>query len=85
MVDLINIAGGGYICIAHWLHRIIVGPKSTSVPQAGLDTETRAGPLAQKIVTRIVNNNVDPDTVSVYCPVLRTVANPHLSNSCITL
>ncbi|KAH8103013.1 hypothetical protein BXZ70DRAFT_889701 [Cristinia sonorae] len=52
--------GGGFICLAHWLHRIIVGPKSTTFPQAGLDTMARAGPLAQLVVQRIVENNADP-------------------------
>ncbi|KAJ2933708.1 hypothetical protein H1R20_g3345, partial [Candolleomyces eurysporus] len=47
---------GGFICVAHWLHRIIVGPKSTTEPQAGLDTEARAGPLALSIVDELVKN-----------------------------
>ncbi|KAM6502197.1 hypothetical protein JOM56_002174 [Amanita muscaria] len=44
--------GGGYICIAHWLHRIIVKPRNTTVPQAGLDTTLRAGPLAKLLVEK---------------------------------
>ncbi|TCD64095.1 hypothetical protein EIP91_004537 [Steccherinum ochraceum] len=52
--------GGGFICLAHWLHRIIVGPKSTTNLQAGLDTMARAGPLAQLIVQRITQDNADP-------------------------
>ncbi|KAJ7078820.1 hypothetical protein C8R43DRAFT_910264 [Mycena crocata] len=59
IVDVTN-NGGGYICLAHWLHRVIVGPKSTTVPQAGLDTKVRAGPLTPKIVQTIVDNNLDP-------------------------
>lgn len=42
----------------------IVGPKRTSEPQAGLDTTTRAGPLAQLIVRRIAEG-ADPEVGSV--------------------
>jgi hypothetical protein len=68
VVDVTN-NSGGYICIAHWLHRIIAGPKSTTVPQAGLDTQMRAGPLAQKIVKVLAfNSSVDPDRETLYNP-----------------
>ncbi|KAJ6612739.1 hypothetical protein B0H10DRAFT_2051737 [Mycena sp. CBHHK59/15] len=67
IVDVTN-NGGGFICVAHWLHRIIVGPKSTTVPQAGLDTKARDGPLAQQIVQQIVENNADPDQELLYNP-----------------
>ena len=40
-----------------WLHRIIAVPKSTTEPQAALDTETRAGPLAQLIVQTAAQNS----------------------------
>lgn len=66
IVDVTN-NGGGYICIAHWLHRIIVGRKPTSEPQAGLDTTTRAGPLAQLIVRRITEGG-DPEEHLLYNP-----------------
>ncbi|KAI0343270.1 hypothetical protein BDW22DRAFT_1413290 [Trametopsis cervina] len=69
IVDVTN-NGGGFICVAHWLHRIIVGPKSTSVPQAGLNTTARAGPLAQLIVKSILSNPaVDPNDQLLYNPV----------------
>jgi len=67
VVDVTN-NGGGFICAAHWLHRIIIGPKSTTVPQAGLDTEARSGPLAQLIVKQIINNNADPGLQLLYNP-----------------
>ncbi|KAE9411367.1 hypothetical protein BT96DRAFT_1011195 [Gymnopus androsaceus JB14] len=67
LVDVTN-NGGGYICIAHWLHRIIIGSRSTTEPQAGLDTTTRAGPLAQLIVQRIIKDGMDPDTELLYNP-----------------
>lgn len=73
IVDVTN-NGGGFICAAHWLHRIIVGPKSTSVPQAGLDTKARAGPLAQLIVKAIADGN-DPDEVTLYNSVNWRFAN----------
>ncbi|KAM5543490.1 hypothetical protein V8D89_002741 [Ganoderma adspersum] len=66
IVDISN-NGGGYICVAHWLHRIIAGPKSTTEPQAGLDTETRAGPLAQLVVQTVAqNSSIDPQELLLY-------------------
>lgn len=46
----------------------IVGPKSTTVPQAVLDTMTRDGPLAQLIVKQIVGANADPENQLLYNP-----------------
>lgn len=46
----------------------VAGSKKTTEPQAGLDTTTRAGPLAQLIVKRIVNDNADPDNLLGYNP-----------------
>ncbi|KAJ7072240.1 hypothetical protein C8F01DRAFT_1044732 [Mycena amicta] len=66
IVDVTN-NGGGYICIAHWLHRIIIGPKETTEPNAGLLTNIRAGPLAQLVVEKI-NAGGDPDAVLLYNP-----------------
>ncbi|KAJ2919861.1 hypothetical protein MD484_g543, partial [Candolleomyces efflorescens] len=69
VVDVSN-NGGGYICAAHWLHRIIAGPKSTTEPQAGLDTKARAGTLARSIVDELVKNpQLDPDLFLNYNPV----------------
>ncbi|PPQ84793.1 hypothetical protein CVT25_007425 [Psilocybe cyanescens] len=68
IVDVSN-NGGGFICAAHWLHRIIAGPKSTTVPQSGLDTKARDGPLAQLIVKQIVNANADPQDLLMYNPI----------------
>ncbi|ESK97146.1 hypothetical protein Moror_6367 [Moniliophthora roreri MCA 2997] len=73
IVDVTN-NGGGYICVAHWLHRIIIGPKSTTEPQAGLDTAVRAGPLARMIVTKIVEG-ADPEDLLLYNPVQWTNAS----------
>ncbi|KAJ6499204.1 hypothetical protein C8R45DRAFT_1061350 [Mycena sanguinolenta] len=66
IVDVSN-NGGGYICIAHWLHRILIGPKNTTEPQAGLYTCARAGPLAQLIVESI-NKGGDPEELLSYNP-----------------
>ncbi|KAF5370878.1 hypothetical protein D9758_002013 [Tetrapyrgos nigripes] len=66
IVDVTN-NGGGYICIAHWLHRIIIGPKRSTEPQAGLDSSTRAGPLAQLIVQKI-KEGADPSKLLSYNP-----------------
>ncbi|RDX51766.1 hypothetical protein OH76DRAFT_1346545 [Lentinus brumalis] len=73
IVDVSN-NGGGYICVAHWLHRIIVGPKDTSDPQAGLDTETRAGPLAQLIAKAAVSGK-DPNGLLLYNSISWSFAN----------
>ncbi|KAK0212757.1 hypothetical protein DFS33DRAFT_1249679 [Desarmillaria ectypa] len=66
VVDVTN-NGGGYICIAHWLRRIIIGPKESTEPQAGLDSKTRAGPLAQLIVKKILDG-ADPEELLSYSP-----------------
>lgn len=47
----------------------IVGPKSTTVPQSGLDTKARDGPLAQLITTKIVTTNIDPQGQLLYNPI----------------
>jgi hypothetical protein len=39
------------------------------VPQAGLNTTTRAGPLAQQIVQQIVDELLDPFDQLLYNPV----------------
>ena len=53
-----------------------MGPKSTTVPQAGLDTTARDGPLAQLIVKQIVTNaSIDPNFHLWYNPVQRRNAN----------
>ena len=67
IVDVTN-NPGGYACIAHWLHRIIAGSKSTTEPQAGLYTEARAQPLAQAI-TAAIANGADPQSQMLYNPV----------------
>lgn len=68
IVDVTN-NGGGFVCIAHLLHRLIIGPKNTTVPQAGLFTEARDGPLAQLIVQQIIDKKLDPDNQLLYNPV----------------
>ncbi|KAI0343267.1 hypothetical protein BDW22DRAFT_1259728 [Trametopsis cervina] len=68
IVDVTN-NSGGFICAAHWLHRLIVGSKSTSFPQAGLNTTARAGPLAQLLSHTIATNaSADPDRFLLYNP-----------------
>ena len=52
----------------------IVGPKSTTVPQAGLFTKARAQPIAQLIVDKIVNG-ADPDEQLMYNPLNFRFAN----------
>ena len=52
----------------------IVGPKDTSVPQAGLDTVTRAGPLAQLIAQAAVSGK-DPNGFLLYNSINWAFAN----------
>lgn len=52
-----------------------MGPKSTTVPQAGLDTTARAGPLAQLIVQQIITTKADPETQLLYNPIQWRDAN----------
>ena len=54
----------------------IIGPKRSTVPQAGLDTTTRAGPLAQLIVEQIISGS-DPDEVLLYNPIQWSNASHH--------
>jgi hypothetical protein len=81
-VDVTN-NGGGFICIAHWLHRLIAGPSKGAVPQAGLDTKLRAGPLARKIVAAIASGNVDPDQKMMYHPI-KYVMSPEADLNLVT-
>ncbi|KAJ7346724.1 hypothetical protein DFH08DRAFT_914726 [Mycena albidolilacea] len=76
IIDVTN-NGGGYICIAHWLHRILIGPKNTTEPQAGLYTCTRAGSLAQLIVENI-NKGGDPEELLSYNPLQWTNSSDNL-------
>ncbi|KAG6832421.1 hypothetical protein H0H87_001581 [Tephrocybe sp. NHM501043] len=46
----------------------IIGPKSTTEPQAGLDTTIRASPLAQLIAEK-VSEGGDPDELLYYNPI----------------
>ncbi|KIY66871.1 hypothetical protein CYLTODRAFT_423021 [Cylindrobasidium torrendii FP15055 ss-10] len=73
VVDVTN-NGGGFICIAHWLHRLIIGRSESTEPQAGLDTSMRAGPLAQAIVQKI-QKGADPKTLLSYNAVQWTNAS----------
>ncbi|THH21164.1 hypothetical protein EW146_g370 [Bondarzewia mesenterica] len=52
----------------------IVGPKLTSVPQAGLDTKARAGPLAQ-LISKATAAGADPDDLLLYNPLNWRFAN----------
>ncbi|KAJ7888242.1 hypothetical protein B0H13DRAFT_2533563, partial [Mycena leptocephala] len=74
IVDVTN-NGGGLICIAHWLHRIIIGPTSTTVPLAGLDSKARDSPLAREIVKQIIDKKLDPDQELLYNPLQWTDGN----------
>ncbi|KAF9522264.1 hypothetical protein CPB83DRAFT_911433 [Crepidotus variabilis] len=74
IIDVTN-NGGGYVCIAHFLHRIIAGPKPTTEPQAGLYTTARAGPLARLISQTIAEDKLDPDRLLFYNSLYWSYAN----------
>ena len=88
VVDLTN-NGGGYICIANWLHRLIAGSSPKSEPLAGLNTTIRATPIARKIVDKISNEKADPQDRLSYNPLGRKFANnsyiPEFYNWYVTL
>ncbi|KAG8712949.1 hypothetical protein FRC09_019283, partial [Ceratobasidium sp. 395] len=69
LIDLTN-NGGGIICLAAWLHRVLAGPQPGINVQPGLDGSVRAQDLPQKIVDKIVSNNtgVDPGRDLYYNP-----------------
>ena len=54
----------------------IIGPRESTEPQAGLDTTTRAGPLARLIVENIVSGG-DPKEHLLYNPTRWTNASHH--------
>ncbi|KAG9125262.1 hypothetical protein FRC07_008331 [Ceratobasidium sp. 392] len=60
LIDLSN-NGGGVICLAAWLHRVLAGPQPGINIQPGLDGSVRAQDLPQKIVAKIIANNSDVD------------------------
>ncbi|KDQ06441.1 hypothetical protein BOTBODRAFT_181596 [Botryobasidium botryosum FD-172 SS1] len=82
LVDLSS-NGGGIICVAAWLHRILAGPGPETIPQPGLDTKARVNPLNQAIVDAIINDDVDPDAKMIYNPVNQPLGNStgHFSNT----
>ena len=73
IVDVTN-NGGGFVCIAQWLHRIIAGAKNTTEPQAGLYTQARAQTLARAI-TAAISNGADPGRHLLYNPLNWAYAN----------
>lgn len=65
VIDVTN-NGGGFVCIAHYLHILLVGAKATTVPQAGLYTTARAGPLDQEIVSVLNRDPSIDSTLSLF-------------------
>ncbi|KAH8096742.1 hypothetical protein BXZ70DRAFT_334566 [Cristinia sonorae] len=67
IVDVTN-NSGGFICMAHWLYRILAGPKAETDRAGTWPTMFRAGDLAQEIVKTIAVENWDPDGNLFYGP-----------------
>ncbi|KAG9076433.1 hypothetical protein FRC06_009508 [Ceratobasidium sp. 370] len=76
LIDLTN-NGGGIICLAAWLHRVLAGPAPGLNKQPGFDGSVRAQELPKKIVSKIIANNagVDPDKSLLYNPLNWNNAN----------
>jgi len=74
LVDVSN-NGGGYICVASWLHRLLAGPQSGPVPQPGFDSTVRVNDLNQAIVKKIVSTGVDVEQELLYQPTHHAYAN----------
>ncbi|KAH7099981.1 hypothetical protein BKA62DRAFT_707898 [Auriculariales sp. MPI-PUGE-AT-0066] len=67
LLDITN-NGGGLVCVAYFLHRILAGSRNSTEPLAGMPTALRASPLTRKMVDNILTANVDPDNKSWYNP-----------------
>ncbi|KAG9083246.1 hypothetical protein FS749_006195, partial [Ceratobasidium sp. UAMH 11750] len=69
LIDLTN-NGGGIICLAAYLHRVLAGPVPGIDKQPGFDGSVRAQDLPKKIVSKIIANNggVDPGRDLMYNP-----------------
>lgn len=74
IVDVTN-NGGGYVCVAHWLHRLLAGPGPATEPQAGFDTKARYSPLASKIVQWVADGNAPERETLLYDPLNWKFAN----------
>ncbi|CAE6493211.1 unnamed protein product [Rhizoctonia solani] len=55
LIDVTN-NGGGIVCLASWLHRVLAGPEPELDFQPGMNGSVRAQELPKKIVDAIVNN-----------------------------
>ncbi|KAH7335675.1 hypothetical protein B0J17DRAFT_667296 [Rhizoctonia solani] len=67
LIDVTN-NGGGIICLASFLHRVLAGPQPGLDVQPGLDGSVRAQDLPQKIVAKIVAGGLPEDDTSYYNP-----------------
>ncbi|KAF8668087.1 Peptidase family S41 [Rhizoctonia solani] len=67
LIDVTN-NGGGLICTASFLHRVLAGPQPGLDVQPGLDGSVRAQDLPQKIVAKIVAGGLPEDDSSYYNP-----------------
>ncbi|CAE6460494.1 unnamed protein product [Rhizoctonia solani] len=67
LIDVTN-NGGGQICIASFLHRILAGPQPGLDVQPGFDGSVRAQDLPQKMVAKIVAGGLPEDETSYYNP-----------------
>ncbi|KDQ08600.1 hypothetical protein BOTBODRAFT_37753 [Botryobasidium botryosum FD-172 SS1] len=74
LVDVSN-NGGGYICVASWLHRLLAGPNPGTIPQPGFDTKVRVNDLNQAIVKKIISTGIDTEYEMLYNPEQHAYAN----------
>lgn len=74
IVDVTN-NGGGYICVANYLHRFLAGPSPRTEPNAGFDTKARYNALASNITNVITAGGVPERAYLLYDPVNWRYAN----------
>ncbi|KEP44873.1 peptidase family s41 domain protein, partial [Rhizoctonia solani 123E] len=74
LIDVTN-NGGGQICMASFLHRVLAGPQPGLDVQPGLDGSVRAQDLPQKMVAKIIAGGVSEDGKFHYNPLNYKGAN----------
>ncbi|CUA71803.1 Glucan 1,4-alpha-maltotetraohydrolase [Rhizoctonia solani] len=67
LIDVTN-NGGGFVCLASWLHRVLAGPEPGLDFQPGMNSSVRAQQLPKKIVETIVGLNLTEFPGFLYNP-----------------
>ncbi|CAE6372233.1 unnamed protein product [Rhizoctonia solani] len=67
LIDVTN-NGGGFVCLASWLHRVLAGPEPGIDLQPGMNSSVRAQQLPKKIVETVVGLNSTDLSGFMYSP-----------------